>query len=76
MDKKEVEIQEFNGEEYFEHATFFVDAAMYTIFAQVKNPKVILLAKEVKQSNDSYYEIITGDEFDTIMNAYYEQNQE
>ena len=67
MEEKEIKIQIFDNEKYFLYDTILTEKNIYDIFAKVEDPKSIILAKQVMENNEEYYEIIEeGEEFDAL----------
>lgn len=67
MDEKEVEVQEFNGKQYFLYDTVMTKDSIYDIFAAIENPKDIVVAKQTMRQEEIYYEIIEEEERDEII---------
>lgn len=75
MEEKEIKIQIFDNEKYFLYDTILTEKNIYDIFAKVEDPKSIVLAKQVTDNNEEYYEIIEeGEEFDYAMSIYHSNN--
>lgn len=59
----EVEIQEFNGEDYFLYDKVEDNNSIYSIYSKVNNPEMIIVAKEVYENDEIYYDLITDEEY-------------
>ena len=59
----EVEIQEFDGEDYFLYDKVEDNNESYSVYAKVNNPEIIIVAKEVYENDETYYELITDEEY-------------
>lgn len=59
----EVEIQEFNGEDYFLYNRVEDNNTSYNVYSKVNNPETIIVAKEVHDNEEIYYELITDEEY-------------
>lgn len=74
MEEQEIKVQIFNNEKYFLYDTITTEKNIYDIFAKIEDPKSIVLAKQVTDNNEEYYEIVEGDEFDYAMSIYHSNN--
>lgn len=72
MENREVEVnvQEFNGEEYFLYETVNDNETAYDIFAKLEDPKKILIAKQIEEKDGIYYEIVEDEEYLKVINIY------
>ena len=66
MEEKEVEVQEFDGREYFIYDTVIMNDNKYNIFVSIEDEKDILIAKEIEDE----YEIVEEEERDEVLNSY------
>lgn len=74
MEEKEVEIQEFNGKDYFLYDSVMTKNNIYDIFAAIENPKEIVVAKQVMKQEEIYYEIVKEEERDEIISLCQNKN--
>lgn len=66
MEEREVEVQEFNGRDYFIYDTFLKNDNKYVMFVSIEDENDILIAKEI---NDEY-EIIEEEEREEVLYSY------
>lgn len=66
MEEKEVEVQEFNGRDYFIYDTVLMNDNKYVIFVSIEDENDILIAKEI----DDEYEIVEEEEREEILYSY------
>ena len=66
MEEKEVEVQEFNGRDYFIYDTVLKNDNKYVIFVSIEDENDILIAKEI----DDEYEIVEEEEREEILYYY------
>ena len=63
MEEREVEVQEFNGIDYFIYDTVLKNDNKYVIFVSIEDENDILIAKEI----DDEYEIVEEEEREEIL---------
>lgn len=66
MEEREVEVQEFNGIDYFIYDTVLKNDNKYVIFVSIEDENDILIAKEI----DDEYEIVEEEEREEILYSY------
>ena len=66
MEEREVEVQEFNGIDYFIYDTVLKNDNKYVIFVSIEDENDILIAKEI----DDEYEIVEEEEREEILYYY------
>ena len=66
MEEKEVEVQEFNGRDYFIYDTVLKNDNKYVIFVSIEDENDILIAKEI----DDEYEIVEEEEREEVLYYY------
>lgn len=66
MEEREVEVQEFNGIDYFIYDTVLKNDNKYVIFVSIEDENDILIAKEI----DDEYEIVEEEEREGILYSY------
>ena len=66
MEEKEVEVQEFNGRDYFIYDTVLMNDNKYVIFVSIEDENDILIAKEIYDE----YEIVEEEEREEILYSY------
>lgn len=66
MEEREVEVQEFNGRDYFIYDTVLKNDNKYVIFVSIEDENDILIAKEI---NDEY-EIVEEEEREEVLYSY------
>lgn len=66
MEEREVEVQEFNGIDYFIYDTVLKNDNKYVIFVSIEDENDILIAKEI----DDEYEIVEEEERKEILYSY------
>ena len=71
MEEREVEIQEFNGIDYFIYDTVLKNDNKYVIFVSIEDESDILIAKEI----DDEYEIVEEEEREEILYSYKEKDE-
>ena len=71
MEEKEVEVQEFDGKQYFIYDTVLMNNTKYVIFVSIEDETDILVAKEINE----VYEIIDEEEKDEILSLYKEKGE-
>lgn len=59
----EVEIQKFNGEDYFLYDRVEDNNSSYSVYSKVNKPEKIVVAKEISENDQIYYELITDEEY-------------
>ena len=64
MEEREVEVQEFNGIDYFIYDTVLKNDNKYVIFVSIEDENDILIAK------DDEYEIVEEEEREEILYSY------
>lgn len=71
MEEREVEVQEFNGIDYFIYDTVLKNDNKYVIFVSIEDENDILIAKEI----DDEYEIVEEEEREEILYSYKEKDE-
>lgn len=66
MEEREVEVQEFNGRDYFIYDTVLKNDNKYVIFVSIEDENDILIAKEI----DDEYEIVEEEEREEVLYSY------
>ena len=66
MEEREVEVQEFNGIDYFIYDTVLKNDNKYVIFVSIEDENDILIAKEI----DDEYEIVEEEEREEVLYSY------
>ena len=66
MEEREVEVQEFNGIDYFIYDTVLKNDNKYVMFVSIEDENDILIAKEI----DDEYEIVEEEEREEILYSY------
>lgn len=66
MEEREVEVQEFNGRDYFIYDTVLKNDNKYVIFVSIEDENDILIAKEI----DDEYEIVEEEEREEVLYYY------
>ena len=66
MEEREVEVQEFNGIDYFIYDTVLKNGNKYVIFVSIEDENDILIAKEI----DDEYEIVEEEEREEVLYSY------
>lgn len=73
MEEKQVQLQEFNGEDYFLYDTAMTNSKIYNVFAKVSNPKDLIIAKEIINNGEEYYEIVDGSEYEKALSLFHKE---
>lgn len=73
MDEKEVNVQEFNGEEYFLYDTLTTLDGTYSIFVSLVDQKSIIVAQEKVENKETIYEALEEENKDKIIALYQEK---
>lgn len=66
MEEREVEVQEFNGIDYFIYDTVLKNDNKYVIFVSIEDENDILIAKEISDE----YEIVEEEEREEVLYSY------
>lgn len=66
MEEREVEVQEFNGRDYFIYDTVLKNDNKYVMFVSIEDENDILIAKEI----DDEYEIVEEEEREEVLYSY------
>lgn len=66
MEEREVEVQEFNGRDYFIYDTVLKNDNKYVIFVSIEDENDILIAKEISDE----YEIVEEEEREEVLYSY------
>ena len=46
---------------------------LYNVFAKVSNPKDLIIAKEIINNGEEYYEIVDGSEYEKALSLFHKE---